>query len=377
MSPNRVELILSPSDFIALTNSTLEYAFGTTVYIEGELANLKISKNRWIYFDIKDEEAKISCFGSIYNLPGPLADGMIIKIAGQPHLHPQYGFKINIQTIKPSGEGSIKKAYDLLKTALLKEGLFDEDRKRLLPYPPRKIALITSLESAAYADFIKILNVRWPFIKVVVYDVQVQGESAPEQITKAINQATSEATFPDVLVLTRGGGSADDLIAFNDERVVRAIAASRIPTLVAIGHEIDWSLSELAADKRASTPSNAAELLVPNKHEEIKHINNLKLRLRDNLKSFVNLELSRLKDKEERIINGLKSIINQQADYLRAIKSLIIAYSPERVLKRGYAIIRSRNEIICSVTNTQVADKLNLELIDGRLDVDVEAVHTN
>ena len=172
--------------------------------IEGELANLKISKNRWLYFDIKDEFSKVSCFGSVSAMPGPLKDGMMIKITGQPRLHPQFGFKVNIQSIQPSGEGSIKKAYDLLKAKLTKEGLFDEERKRLLPYPPNHIALITSVESAAYADFIKIINVRWPFLTISVFDTQVQGESAPLQLISAIENANKSSDLAEVAISNKG-----------------------------------------------------------------------------------------------------------------------------------------------------------------------------
>jgi exodeoxyribonuclease VII large subunit len=203
-----------------------------------------VSKNKWLYFDLKDEFSKVSCFASIYALPGPLDDGMVVRVTGVPRLHPQFGFSVTVQTITPAGEGSIKKAFLLLKKKLTDEGLFDEARKRGIPDLPRSIALVASVESAAYADFIKILSARWPFVNVHVYDSQVQGEAAPEQLVRAIKRANESAELADVLVVTRGGGSADDLQAFNDERVVRAVAASRMPTIVAIGHEIDESLSD-------------------------------------------------------------------------------------------------------------------------------------
>ncbi len=194
---NQPELILTPTDFVAIANQTLEFAFGL-IKIEGELANFRVSKNRWVYFDVKDDLAKIACFGSVYNLPGPLEDGMMVVISGQPRLHPQFGFSINIQSIVPAGQGSIKKAYEMLRAKLQLEGLFEPTRKRLLPYPPQSIALITSLESAAYVDFVKILNNRWPFVDVQVYDVQVQGESAPQQLVEALNKVNGQADLADV-----------------------------------------------------------------------------------------------------------------------------------------------------------------------------------
>ncbi|MEI6237750.1 MAG: exodeoxyribonuclease VII large subunit, partial [Candidatus Saccharibacteria bacterium] len=284
---NKPELILSPTDFVAIANQALEHVFGN-VFIEGELSNFRISKNRWVYFDIKDDISKVACFGSVYQLPGPLKDGMLVKIGGQPRLHPQFGFKINFVSITPSGEGSINKAYELLRAKLNAEGLFLESRKRSIQYPPIKIGLITSNESAAYADFIKIINNRWPLLEIELYDVQVQGEAAINQIIDALTRANKMSDLAEVLVIIRGGGSSDDLAVFNDERVVRAIAASRIPTFVAIGHEINESLAEMVADKRASTPSNAAELLVPDKNSELKHLIQQKSILKSLLLNLVN-----------------------------------------------------------------------------------------
>ena len=261
MSP---ELTLTVSEFVAVLNQTLEFAY-PNVTVSGELANFRVSKNRWVYFDLKDEESSVKFFGTIYQLPGPLEDGMMLAVSGMPRLHPLYGFSVNVVSIRPVGEGSIKKAAKLLEAKLAGEGLFDLERKRPLPYPPTHIGLITSAESAAYRDFVKVLGARWGGIKISLIDVQVQGEVSPAQLVAAIEQFNQAAEPPEVLVVTRGGGSAEDLQAFSTEQVTRAVAASRIPTLVAIGHEVDISLAELAADQRASTPSNAAELLVPDR----------------------------------------------------------------------------------------------------------------
>ena len=154
------DVVLQPVEFVALINQTLEFALPYAV-VEGEVSNFRISKNRWVYFDLKDEQASVKCFGTVYQLPGPIEDGMLMKVSGNARLHPQFGFSLNMQSMMPSGEGSIKKAAALLEAKLQKEGLFDPTHKRRLPYPPDKIGLITSGESAAFADFIKILNARW------------------------------------------------------------------------------------------------------------------------------------------------------------------------------------------------------------------------
>lgn len=288
------QLIFGVSDFVAYLNQTLEIAY-PFVTIEGELSNFRVSKNRWVYFDLKDAGASVRFFGTVYSLPGPLEDGMVVRVSGSPRLHAQYGFSVNFQAIQPVGEGSIRKAADLLQAKLAAEGLFDPQRKRALPYPPRRIALITAGGSAAYADFIKITNARWRGLTIDHYDVLVQGEQAPGQIVAAIGAVNALADVPDVLVLTRGGGSAEDLAAFSSELVTRAVAASRVPTLVAIGHEVDISLAELAADQRASTPSNAAELLTPDRQEVLRQLAADKQDLRSALKRLVQGRLELLK----------------------------------------------------------------------------------
>lgn len=375
MNRQQLELILTPTDFIAVANQALEFTF-RLAKIQGEIANFKISKKRWVYFDLKDDFAKVSCFTSVYNLPGPLEDGMVVLVSGQPRLHPQFGFSVNVQAIKPAGEGSIKKAYEMLKAKLQAEGLFELSRKRILPYPPQKVALITSIESAAYADFIKILNQRWPFIELKVRDVQVQGEAAPQQLIKAIERVNKQAQLPDVLVITRGGGSNDDLAAFNDERVVRAIAASRVSTLVAIGHEIDISLSELVADKRASTPSNAAELLVPDRKTELETLNHIKLRFKQNLNAVLKTETSLLKTLRQQLLNQVKNVWYLNSNEINSTKILLAAYSPNLALKRGYSITRLGGKVLKSTKEVKVNNQLNITLSDGQVDTKVQAVHT-
>lgn len=367
------ELILTPTDFVALANQTLEHVFGRAV-IEGELSNFRVSKNKWLYFDVKDEFSKVSCFATIYALPGPLQDGMVVRITGTPKLHPQFGFSVTVQTITPAGEGSIKKAFLLLKQKLTGEGLFDEDRKRDIPALPSSIALVASVESAAYADFVKILTARWPFVTLHVFDTQVQGEAAPEQLVHAIKKANEQAEHSDVLVVTRGGGSADDLNAFNDERVVRAVSASRIPTIVAIGHEVDECLSELAADLRASTPSNAAELLVPDKAAEHKQVIALRQNLNSKSRSFVDLAVADSRFIRIQIQAAPLRLFEAAKTEFEQLQHLVSAYNPRLVLERGYVLARKGNQLITNVGQVAMQDKLQIELSDGDIDVTVTDV---
>ncbi len=361
-------LVFSVSDFVAVFNQTLEYAY-PSVTIVGELANFRVSKNRWVYFDLKDEESSVKFFGTVYNLPGPLEDGLRLEVKGSPRLHSLFGFSINVINMKPVGEGSIKKAASLLESKLRHEGLFDPERKRSLPYPPKTIGLITSSESAAYHDFIKIINERWVGIDIRLYDVLVQGEQATEQVVQAINYFSQHADAPEVIVMTRGGGSADDLAVFSGEQVTRAVAGSRVPTLVAIGHEVDVSLAELAADRRASTPSNAAELLTPDKNASTRQLVQMSMQL----SNLITAVVGRAEDSLSTTVTSYQAAINQlilkyETD-LGQSHSLLVALSPRAVLGRGYAIVRQSGSVIKSGKHLKVHDELSIELKDSNITV--------
>jgi len=366
MSLNSEPFILQVSDFVALCNQTLEYAY-PSVTIVGELTNLRISKNRWVYFDLKDEFASVKFFGTVYMLPGPLEDGLMIQVRGVPRLHPQYGFSINMQSMSLAGEGSIKRAMALLEAKLRAEGLFADDRKRSLPHPPRSIGLIASSESAAYHDFIKVLKERWGGLDIALADVQVQGEVASSQIVSAIKYFNQQANPPEVLVVTRGGGSADDLATFSNEQVTRAIAASRIPTLVAIGHEIDVSLAELAADQRASTPSNAAELLVPDRRQQLRQLGITQQSLHQSVVNLLQDAQNYIKQTSSQLNQNITQYALDQRQSIIAKRDLLIALGPASALRRGYAILRHGGKVIRSAKALKNGQQFTAELSDGEL----------
>lgn len=363
---------LSVSDFVALLNQTLEYAY-SGVIIVGELANLRVSKNRWVYFDLKDEFSSVKFFGTIYQLPGPLEDGMLLKVRGTPKLHNLYGFSVNVQTIQPVGEGTIKRAAQLLQAKLTAEGLFDEARKRSLPYPPARIGLITSKQSAAYADFIKILDARWRGIEVELIDVQVQGEVATAQITAAIEQFNERPQPPEVLIIIRGGGSAEDLAAFSSEQVTRAVAASRVTTLVAIGHEIDLSLAELAADQRASTPSNAAELLVPDRTEVLTALQATAGQLEQAGRYHIQTARGGLEQQTEAMSRTMMHLFEQAKTGLSNRITLLEALNPASILRRGYAIVRSQGRAVRRAGALGAGGIVDVQLADGSFTATVKA----
>lgn len=257
----------TPTQFLNAVNQTLEYGY-TGAIIVGEVASFKVNQGKWVFFDLKDEVSSVGCFMPVWDLRVPLEDGMKIAVRGTPKVTKWGKFSFTVKAVKPVGEGSLKKAYEMLKKKLAGEGLFDPLRKRPLPEDLTTIGVISSTAAAGYADFIKILNARWGGLKVLTAHTQVQGLDAPDQIMRAL-QYFNERGEVQVIAILRGGGSADDLACFNDEKLVRAVAASKIPVICGIGHEVDESLCDLACDVRASTPSNAAEMLTRDRAEEL------------------------------------------------------------------------------------------------------------
>lgn len=361
---------LSVSDAVGLINQTLENVYPNLIVV-GEVSNIRISKGKWLYFDLKDNFAKLACFGTVYVMPGPLEDGMLVRIIAAPRLHPMYGFTVTVQSIQLVGEGTIKKGAELLYKKLEAEGIFSLDRKRLLPRYPERIALITSDESAAYSDFIKIINARWPLLKIKLYSVLVQGSEAPSAIVEAL-QKVSLLEDCEVVVVTRGGGGADDLAAFSDERVVRAVAASRIPTLIAIGHERDESLAELAADMRASTPSNAAEILAPDKNDMLRALANERKNLSNLVGSLFSEERKQLKYINQKLSFTALDRIKSVSAEIKSIKTALLAYNPEAVLRRGYALVRASGKTIKTVEDARNARTVDIIFQDGAVKADVQ-----
>lgn len=334
----------SVGEFIALTNQTLEYAY-PSVEIEGEVSSFKVNQNKYVFFDLKDQEGAVGCFMTVWQLRTPIEDGMKVVVLASPKLTKWGRFSLTVTAVRPSGEGAIKKSFDLLKRKLDKEGLFAADRKRLLPTIPQRIAVISSTQAAGYADFIKILNDRWGGLKVDVAHVQVQGSVAPEQMIAALNYFNQQEDLPDVIALIRGGGSADDLAAFNDEPLVRALAASRVPTIVGVGHETDESLADLVADVRAATPSNAAQLLVPDKREYIRSVWGQLVRVSGAFSyrlADVSSQASRLMSEVAVALDGNIQVASRDFD---SLKQTLVQLNPRLALQRGYAIVRGEAKV--------------------------------
>ena len=346
----------SVSDFIALTNQTLEYAY-PSVEIEGEVASFKVNQSKFVFFDIKDAGGSIGCFMSVWQLRIAIEDGMKVIVVATPKLTPWGKFSLTVRSIQPSGEGSLKKSFEILKSKLDKEGLFSAERKRRLPEIPNHVAVISSTQAAGYGDFIKILNDRWGGLRVDVAHVQVQGGDAPDQMIHALKYFNSQENLADVVVIIRGGGSADDLSAFNDELLVREIAASRIPTLVGVGHEIDVSLADMAADVRAATPSNAAQILVPDRSEIIRRIHAKVGSLIPRVEQAIAAESQEVRGKLAWALASTMSCYERHEDGLKNTRRVLAELDPNKVLARGYAIMRGET-VVGSIVEIEKRDMI-------------------
>ncbi len=367
MANQTPQLIFSVSDFIAVVNQTFDYAY-PTVEIEGEVSSLKINQGKFVFFDIKDAGGSIGCFMTVWQMRMPIEDGMKVIISATPKITQWGKFSLTIKSIRASGEGSLKKSFELLKSKLELEGLFAPERKRKLPTIPNHIAVISSVQAAGYADFIKILNDRWGGVKIDVAQTLVQGADAPDQIIRAINYFNQQEILPEVLVIIRGGGSADDLSAFNDELLVRAIAGSRIPTLVGVGHEIDEGLADLAADVRASTPSNAAQILVPDKNEIIRSVKVQVNYLLPKMLQIIDNQKQSLDDLMMGAIGNIEFALNDQAKNISAIKNLLAQLNPKNILARGYALLRGEIKIgsVIDIETSKIIMKAEVKSVNKK-----------
>jgi len=359
------DVLLSVSEFVALTNQTLEYAY-PLVQVEGEVAEFRIAQGKWVSFKLKDSEAILNCFTALAQMRTPLEDGMRVVVVAAPRLNNKGYFNLNIRAVKPVGEGSIKKGFDLLKAKLEKEGLFAEERKRSLPRVPKHIAVITSTESAAYADFVKIINERWGGLEVDVAHTQVQGVPAPDQIIRAIRYFNSLEVLPEVLVIIRGGGSAEDLSTFNDEPLVRAIAESRIPTLVGVGHEVDHTLADMISDARAATPTNAAQMLVPDRHEIIRSAKAQASSVGYLLTQAIDSYSRQTKENLSAAFSRTQEKLDDAFDRLGILRVAISQLNPENVLKRGYALLRGEQKVGATLEIETTTNIIKAEVQDVR-----------
>ena len=386
---NRIKNLLDRDPFLA------------DVCVRGELSNYKIYPSGHHYFTLKDSESSLRCVmfkSSASKLRFRPESGMGVTAFGRVSVFPRDGaYQLYCNALMPEGTGDLQVAFEQLKAKLSAEGLFDPAHKKPLPPFPERIAIITSSAGAAVHDMIRILSHRWPMTKVLLLPVRVQGTEAPAEIAGAIRYA-NEFKVADLIITGRGGGSIEDLWAFNDERVARAIYASQIPVISAVGHEPDVTISDYVADRRASTPSNAAEIAVPDKNDMLDVLRSYDIRsaqamtkLLDRLKERLSsLESKRvlsdpsvyidnrrieLDHGRDRLISAQERLLSaKRQSYVRLAASLD-AMSPLRVLSRGYAIASKQDgEPVRSVKGLETGEHISLRLADGSADCLVKSV---
>ena len=384
--------LLTVSQLTDLIKTSLEESF-YDIWMEGEISNLRIPTSGHIYLTLKDKASQIRAIifkSSARNIKFELKDGIHIICHGRITVYdPRGEYQIVIDTVEPQGIGALQLAFEQLKEKLLKEGLFDAKRKRPIPLLPRKIGIITSPTGAAIRDMLNIINRRFANVHIIINPVPVQGEGAGAEISKAIAEM-NEFEDIDVLIVGRGGGSLEDLWAFNEEVVARAIYNSKIPVISAVGHEIDFTIADFVADLRAPTPSAAAELVVKNKIDLMESLSYLFSRLKNGIKTLFDAkrsalreEIRAMKDPATRINEYIQRIddlsirltgsINRYLDGLKkrigAEAGKLNALSPLAILSRGYSIAMKLPEmqIIKDVKEVQEGDEVNIRLHKGNL----------
>lgn len=364
------------------------------VLVRSEISNYKVYPSGHHYFSLKDAESSVRCVmfrREASSLRFRPESGMKVVVSGRVSVFPRDGaYQLYCQTMLPDGVGELAYAFERLKSRLHKEGLFDPLKKQPLPAYPTTIALITSPAGAAVRDMIRILGARWPMSKVIVVPVRVQGAEAPEEICQALDLVNAlEAA--DLIITGRGGGSMEDLWAFNAEEVARAISRSRIPVISAVGHEPDVTIADFVADQRASTPSNAAELAVPDQDDLWQALDHLQARLdkamdrvlqrrQDRLirlqtSPFLQSPLRAIREKRlqlnlqrQRFIRGMEQQLQLNRHEIGRLAASLEALSPFKVLARGYSMTQKDDGTVVSmIQQVSVGDILRVRVSDGTI----------
>lgn len=393
--------VLSVSELNSLLKDVLEGTF-PSIKIEGEISNYRPNSSGHLYFTLKDTTSQISAVmfrSNVMSLSFVPKDGVKVQCTGRITVYPPRGnYQILITKMEVAGEGDVLKMLEDRKRRLAMEGLFESQRKRQLPAFPKTIGVVTSSTGAALRDILQITRRRNPCVSVIIFPALVQGDEAAPSIVKQINTANAY-NMCDVLIVGRGGGSLEDLLPFSEEIVVRAIAASKIPVVSAVGHEIDWALSDYAADCRAPTPSAAAEIVVPQKIDILNNLQYLSNELHqemtrriDKMKSMVkqfnpdNMELkfrsieqpllSRLDNAKEAIIQNMMQKVKDTKMLIENCHAILESSSPQTILARGYSMVRNKEtqEIITNTKNLTKGTQIEIVPAVGRFTAVVDEI---
>ena len=386
--------LIKVTDLISALQELVEENF-VEVLVQGELSNISRPASGHLYFTLKDKSAQIRCAmfrGQARALTFNPEDGTEVVCRGRVSVYPQRGdLQLIVDGMEPEGVGSLQQAFEEVRSRLEQEGLFARERKKPLPSFPQTIGVVTSGTGAAFQDICQILQRRAVGVVLLLRSVRVQGTGAAAEIAAGIADLNRQ-TDVDVIIVGRGGGSKEDLWAFNEEIVARAIAASAIPVVSAVGHETDVTIADLVADLRAPTPSAAAELVVQNRLELERHLDQLVLRLGRQMRWQTSLLESRLsglekrlkspadrlrQQKEEldrqfqRLCQEMRRLFESRTQRLNLLSSRLTALSPKAVLKRGYAIVQCGDKVVISSTEVNRNDDLQVTLAQGQLKVKV------
>ena len=373
----------------------------SSVSVRGEISNLSQPKSGHLYFSLKDGEGLIRCVmfrSRAATVSFPLSDGLSVVARGSVTLYPRDGvYQLYVSALSRDGVGSLWLAYEKLRAKLAGEGLFDPERKRPLPPFPKKIGIVTSPTGAAIRDMIRILGRRFPPAELLIVPAAVQGADAPAELSAGI-ETLNRRNDIDLIVVGRGGGSFEDLFCFNDERLARTIAASRIPVISAVGHETDFTICDFVADLRAATPSAAAELAVPDKNDLLASLSALPARLSRVLARDVGQKRERLtaltgrpvftrpetllRDRmtevagaTDRAAVAVKTAAGKRREAFAALAATLSALNPLATLSRGYAVAQNaEGKTVASVRDAAVGDRIAIVLSDGTLSTVVDNV---
>lgn len=345
--------------------------------VTGEISNLKYHSSGHVYFSLNDANSKINCFfpaSYVKNLKYELGDGLEITAIGKVNVYRRGGYySLFVRSIQVEGEGSLAMAFQLMKEKLEKEGLFDPAHKKPIPAFPRKIAILTSETGAAVKDIIKIIRSRNDLVDIMIFPCQVQGEGAAENLADTLDLVNRDFRDTDTVILGRGGGSAEDLWAFNEEVLARAIYRSEIPVISAVGHEIDFSISDFTADRRAETPTAAAEMAVPDIGELRDKLDKGLLDLRELLMGKLRVDELRAERAFEDIRSGMETMLTARSHELDKLKLILEENSPLRILDRGYSVIERDGRAVRKVNELR-GGEYDIYLSDGKVKVRIEHV---
>lgn len=384
----------SVSELTALIRETLELNF-ESISVEGEISNFKKHASGHWYFSLKDSGAQISCtmwkgFNNlVFFTP---EDGMKIIVNGKISVYPPRGsYQIDVRSMKPSGVGELQAAFERLKNKLAEEGLFDSEFKKPIPVFPSKIGVITGADSAAYRDILNIAQRRYPLAELIIAPTKVQGDGAAELIVNAI-ESFNKLDDIDTLIIARGGGSLEDLWAFNEEIVARSIFGSKIPIVTGIGHEIDFTIADFVSDLRAPTPSAAIELSTPNKDDLLFLLEEYRddfeeiilQKISDGSKEVKNILTSyAFRNMENRINNGFQKVDNLYTSFSRSIQLLINNkmqkislfeksvenYDIEKTLKKGFTLIKQNGKFVNRAQKFSNTETFQIKFFDDQIEI--------